>query len=263
MFNRLGLNNPNWFQNVLGSIPPLAPPCPPVGTSIPGIGEVGTVQADWVCRRGIDWFAKLIYDLVPDDVWDVPLKIPATILYYPINYFCMCMEAQAAIQDAAGDQLHRDLISRRLDAALSTRATQVTADALQAGLVALSGGVGVAETTVDRIRLKADQLSLDQGGASRSLVDFRDESVRAHIEENLAANDTVALFRTPAADGGMLELVRVFVRDTIDRNLAAGQLVFDALRELQRGDVAFSEGRFTEAYLSYRRAYQQAVRVGR
>ena len=41
-------NNPN-FQNLLGSIQEIKPPCP---TSVPGIGDVGDVRAMYVCQRG-------------------------------------------------------------------------------------------------------------------------------------------------------------------------------------------------------------------
>lgn len=260
----IGLDDPDWYQPLVSSIPILEPPCPQMGSTIPGIGEVGSARAEWVCKRGIDWFAHLLYDLVPDDVLDIPAKIPATIAYYPINYFCLCMEAQSALSFSDAQALHRQHSSDRLDLALSTRATQVSANSLLSGLGGLDGDVAAATGQINVIDLKVDDLMVFQNDQREFLAAYQDLLVRINVEENLLENPsgTVALYEFPAAFGGFLEDVRDIVYDAIQANQAAGQPVFQAMQEWESGNAAMNQGDYENAFRHYRKAYTDAVKRG-
>ncbi|HVR42457.1 MAG TPA: hypothetical protein VMS56_03340 [Thermoanaerobaculia bacterium] len=94
------------------------------------------------------------------------------------------------------------------------------------------------------------------------LGDFNDLITRLRIEDNLLENrpDAISLFQLPQAFGGHLETVALIVADTINLMLAAGQPIFGAERELDRGDALRAAGDFVKAYQAYRSAYLDAVR---
>ena len=257
-----GLDDPEWYLTVVDALPQLDPPCPATGTDIPGIGEVGTARAEWACKRGIDWFAHLIYDLVPDDVYDVPVKIPATLVYYPINYFCLCMESQSALASDAADSAHQELVTDHLDAVLSTRATDASLTAARGALTDLDGGVAAVEAKLDVLDGKVDQMRLLQGDQDEFLEAFRDLLVRLEVEQNLLdhGDDPIGLFQLPEALGGRLEEVRGIVLDSIAMNQASGQNVYGAAREVALGDAAADQGDYAAAFARYQLAYRQLVK---
>ena len=281
----LGLDglNASFFEDLAQNAPSLLLACPNMGVDIPGIGEVGSIRAEYACKRGIDWVSHLIYDVVPDDVLDIPLKIPATILYYPINYFCLCMEAQSGISFADAQAAHRADVVSRLDAVLSTRASQASVDTLlnsvggvQGQADTLSSSVADAQSTVDDVdgdvaaveaKLdildhKADQIDQSQDIQLALAEDFQDLVLRLRIEEDLIRNrdDAVALFQLPEALGGVLETVRAIVVDTIAINEAVGRSSQNAERELAKGDRELARGEFERAYEHFRKAYSEAVK---
>ena len=93
--------------------------------------------------------------------------------------------------------------------------------------------------------------------------ELRDLILRTQIEADLAQADSstpVAVFVTPTANGGYLDLVRAIVAQTITNILAAGGKVGQAQSFLAQGDAAKTAGDFKGAYFSYRKAYQAAVR---
>ena len=93
--------------------------------------------------------------------------------------------------------------------------------------------------------------------------ELRDLILRTQIEADLAQADSstpVAVFVTPNAHGGYLDLVRAIVAQTITNILAAGGKVGQAQSFLAQGDAAKTAGDFKGAYFSYRKAYQAAVR---
>jgi hypothetical protein len=95
--------------------------------------------------------------------------------------------------------------------------------------------------------------------ASNTLV-LTNLALRLMIEADLAAPDAsvpIALFETPGAKGGHLELVRAIVAETI-ANLA-GAKAAQANAALKAGDTYKAAGNFKAAYAQYRKAYKVAA----
>jgi hypothetical protein len=123
-----------------------------------------------------------------------------------------------------------------LDVPVSTRASQTSVDAIGADVKTLLG--------------------LGGGGGSmgNGLV------LRTQIERGLADDGLVlSVFYLPESFGGLLDLVRDIVADSITQNLAAGREVKNAALFLERGDAAKAESHFREAYDLYQTAYLRST----
>lgn len=93
--------------------------------------------------------------------------------------------------------------------------------------------------------------------------ELRDLILRTQIEADLAQADSatpVALYVTPTAQGGYLDLVRTIVAQTITRIQAAGGQTATAIALFSRADAYKAAGDFKAAYDQYRKAYRAAVR---
>ena len=91
--------------------------------------------------------------------------------------------------------------------------------------------------------------------------ELRDLIRRTQIEANLSeegGKGFVGLYVMPAADGGLLELVRAIVIDTIAK--LGGKKTDQANKELAKGDEEKAQGNFNKAYSQYRKAYRIAVK---
>ncbi len=98
--------------------------------------------------------------------------------------------------------------------------------------------------------------------ANANKNELRDLVLRTQIEADLAQPDNavyVALFVTPTANGGYLNLVRSIVAQTIANMIAAGGKTGQAQSFLDQGDASKTEGNFKQAYANYRKAYKAAV----
>lgn len=251
-----------WISTILSQVPTLEPPCPSADTVIPGIGTVGTKQAEFLCERKLEWLAGMLYDIAPSDTYFVPVKLAAAGAYYPINYLCLCVESEAAVAFADAQSAHRTHTAAQLDLTLSSRSTQVSVDSLNAGLTDVTGDVAAVETKLDILEAKLDNLQSTQGDQDDYLRLFKDLLVRIEIENNLLENrpDAVASFQMPEAFGGLLEKVRDAVADSIRMSLEAGQNVYGAESDLSRADALVSVGDFLNAFEAYRAAYTAATR---
>ncbi len=275
----LGLDDidSSFYTDLVDGLTLVEMPCPDIGTNISGYGEVGSPRAEYVCKRGADWLAEKLYDLVPDDVYDVPVKLLAAIPYYPIKYFCLCMEAQSSLSFAEAQEEHRELVAERLDAALSTRASEASVTALdttvdtldddvadvRSDVAEVDAEVGVVASELTVLEAAVDDYSTAQDDQLDSLEAFRDLVLRIRIEENLlqgSPEDVVASFQSPEEFAGFLDLVREIVTETIQMNLDAGQSVYDAPGYLALADALLQEGAFEKAYGKYRLAYREAVK---
>jgi len=88
---------------------------------------------------------------------------------------------------------------------------------------------------------------------------LRDLILRTQIEADLASTDGsafVALYLTPGAKGGYLELVRSIVVQTIANIGGANTAQANAL--VAKGDAYKTAGDYRSAYASYRQAYKKA-----
>jgi len=256
----MGLDDPNWFNDVLSSVPILSPPCP--SGDLPGLGTVGTIEAEYRCKRGLDWIAGAIYENAPDDIWGVPIKVPAMIVYYPVNYLCLCMESEARIAFDDDQLAHRELVAAMLDVTVSSRSTQASVDVAQAATWDLDGDVAAVEAKLDVIEGKTDTLIDGSDAQGESIGDFEALALQMRIEADLIreGNHRVSVFQLPAAFGGYLEVVRAIVADTVASASASGADTTRAERDLEDGDFAFDDGFFKDAYGYYRDAYQSAMK---
>ena len=97
---------------------------------------------------------------------------------------------------------------------------------------------------------------------SAAKVELRDLILRTQIEADLAStsdSNPAALFETPTANGGYLNLVRTIVSQTIVNIQAAGGGTGQAQSLLAQGDTFKNAGDFKRAYVTYQQAYKSAV----
>lgn len=93
--------------------------------------------------------------------------------------------------------------------------------------------------------------------------ELRDLILRTQIEADLAQTEgstPVAIYFTPTANGGYLNLVRTIVAQTIANIQAAGGSAGQAQSWLTQGDAAKAAGDFKGAYTLYRKAYKFAAK---
>jgi len=97
--------------------------------------------------------------------------------------------------------------------------------------------------------------------ANANKNELRDLILRTQIEQDLSMPDNsavVAIFETPTASGGYLDLVTNIVTDTIANVQAAGGSTGNAQQFLNTANAAKAAGDFKAAYASYRKAYKAA-----
>lgn len=106
------------------------------------------------------------------------------------------------------------------------------------------------------IKAKLDALSAQLAG-------FQDQVLQIEIEKALAdSNDNrpVSYFYLPAANGGLLELVRMTVEKAIQNNQAAGLNVGNSMNFFGQGDQNFAAGKYKDAYDDYGKAYRELTK---
>ncbi len=93
-------------------------------------------------------------------------------------------------------------------------------------------------------------------------AELRDLILRTQIEADLAEADNaspVALYLTPTAQGGHLDLVQTIVTQTLSRIVAAGGSAGTAQSFLDKANADKAAGKFKSAYDNYRKAYKAAA----
>ena len=114
-------------------------------------------------------------------------------------------------------------------------------------------------TQINAINSTVTTTSTNVNTANANITALSDLSLRLMIEADLAAADNstpVALFVTPAAKQGYLDMVRTIVATTI-ANLA-GSSTAQANSFLAQGDAYKAAGNYKSAYAAYRKAYKAA-----
>jgi hypothetical protein len=99
--------------------------------------------------------------------------------------------------------------------------------------------------------------------ASANKNELRDLILRTQIEADLAEADSatpVALYLTPNANGGYLDLVKSIVTETLANIQAAGGSIGSAHSFLNEANAAKAAGDFKGAYALYRKAYKMAAK---
>jgi hypothetical protein len=97
--------------------------------------------------------------------------------------------------------------------------------------------------------------------ANANKNELRDLILRTQIEADLAMVDgsvVVALYETPTAAGGYLDLVTTIVTETLAHIQSAGGSVSNAQSFLDGANAAKAAGDFKGAYAAYRKAYKAA-----
>lgn len=157
-----------WVETLIARMPILDPPCPAIGTDIGPLGVMGSLGA----AQKSDGFAKLtkiLYDAAPKDVPGIKAKLAAAAIYHPAEYWNLCARSRYAIAQFELDTAHRAHQSANLDATLSTRATQTSANTLSGSLTDLDGDGLRVEGKVTALDPKANELlrRLDQPLSTR------------------------------------------------------------------------------------------------
>jgi hypothetical protein len=119
--------------------------------------------------------------------------------------------------------------------------------------------INAINSTVTTTSTNVNTANANITATQNSINTFSELSLRLMIEADLAAADNstpVALFVTPAAKQGYLELVRTIVATTI-ANLA-GSSAAQANSFLAQGDAFKAAGNYKSAYAAYRKAYKSA-----
>lgn len=236
-------------------------PCPANGTDIFLIGEVGTIDGYYSCKRSLEFLFGQVFKVLPKDEWGLTPKIITAVLYFPTRFLCTCYEKELFVT-FWDDQLEH--IAERtpdLDVAISTRAS-----ATSLGLVA--GSANTLDDDTEAVDGLAAQVLVSSNGLlgqsarhRASLQDLQEARLREAIERDLARTDgrAVASFQRPSAYGGLLETARSAVEETVARAFDAGANTSSAERDLADGVALETSGEFKNAYAAYRKAYQRAL----
>jgi len=159
--------------------------------------------------------------------------------------YCSLLEFQAqttaSLASINANLVGLNLDLSNLDTSVSSRASQASVDGLQTSLQHM--GTDVATLV---------QLGGGDGGNKVGL--------RIQIERELSTNGSViSVFYLPESFGGLLELVRETVADSLVQHEAAGYPVDHAWRLLARGDAARAQFDYRTSYAWYQTAYQRVT----
>jgi hypothetical protein len=143
----------------------------------------------------------------------------------------------------------------RVDATVSSRATQTSVNTLQSTSNLINGKVDTALTQLQRALDRLDALS-------QQVAAFQDENLILQIELNLLGGPRYnnVKFQLPKAQGGYLEKVRDVVDSRINETVAAGLVssadtLAQARNSWNTGVRFISLGSYKDAYASFRTAY--------
>lgn len=256
----------------------------------------GYTQTDIEAATDASLAADVILEAVPQDTLALPVRLIAVGVWAAVQGVQRGFEHLYNIASACDDADHQALVTQNLDVKVSTRATQVSVDALITNLTALSTLVNsrldvavstrASQTTVNTLLTNVNNLQTSVttfhneftansivvnnklDAANTKLDDLTitvsDQgalNLRIHIEDDLAdpGNHPLALFEVPEANGGHLNLVRSIVADTIAKMQATGQGVGNAQAFLAAGDADKAAGAYKNAYANYGKAYRAAA----
>jgi tetratricopeptide (TPR) repeat protein len=258
---KLGLVEGFW-----SSIPVLPQiPCPPDGFNLHPFGEVGDDLTASKYERYLFIFDKVI-DLIPDTEISLALKIPAQVLYGGVQYLGVCLRDASMARSEQATAAFRALVAGKLDLSLTNQGNAQTGINVIQGQV-LGLGSQLAQQQQEFLRQLMIQgqdliakIMQTGGDLTDDLQEFQDLDLRLKIEANLVIEGAknISSFLLPRAFGGVLELVRQIVGESIDASMDAGLDVRNAEAELARGDDLFAAGDYRSAYDSFAKAYREA-----
>ncbi len=254
----INVTSPNWWAGLGAAANNVT--CPPEGLEFPGIGVVGTPGAAYTCRK-IDLAFNDVFDLIPGDSASFAVKLPAAVAYFPINYFCNCLQKRGEENYVTDTLAFQEFAEDQLDVALSTRASET---ALQSLIAQLSG----SNTTIVATGANLDTI-LGNSAIVQSALDAQRDFIaetdvlleRLEFERRMLDSDsTFGLLALPAVQGGRLEEVRAVVVQTIDGLLTEEQGVNNASDFLVKGDEDYGRQRWDKAFENYQKAFIEATK---
>jgi len=270
---KLGLVEGFWLS--LPVLPQI--PCPPDGFNLHPFGEVGDDLTASKYERYLFVFDKII-DLIPDTEVSLALKIPAQVLYGGIQYLGVCLHDAAAARSEQATLAFRALVAGRLDLSLIGQGNAQTGINVIQGQVAglqsqvLTQGQDLMnrlarqqQEILNHLMVQGQDLMAlirqSGGDLGDDLTAFQDQDLRLKIEANLALEGgrNIAFFELPQAFGGVLEMVRDLVSDTIEAAVAAGFNIRNSESMFVRGDELFDVGDYRGAYDAFAKAYREAA----
>jgi len=262
----------------------------------PTARAAGFTQTDVEIAADASLAADAVLEAVPSDLISVPVRLIAVAVWAGVHATQRAFEHLYNIAQACDDADHQALVTQNLDVAVSTRATQVSVNALITNLSILSTLVNsrldvtvssrASQTSVNTlltnvnnlqnsvtafnneftanaivVNTKLDSANTKLDNLAITVSDQGALNLRIHIEDDLAdpGNHPLALFEVPEANGGYLNLARSIVADTIAKMLATGQGVGNAQSFLAAGDAAKAAGEYKSAYSNYGKAYRAAA----
>ncbi|HVS65423.1 MAG TPA: hypothetical protein VMT85_18185 [Thermoanaerobaculia bacterium] len=281
-----GLTEPGWWNDVVGIVPDVLGsegssvtipttegrvaaaagggilPCPAGGTDIFLIGEVGTIDGYYSCKRSLEFLFGQVFKVLPKDEWGLTPKIVAAVLYFPTRFLCTCYEKELFVTFWDDQLSHIADRTPDLDVTVSSRASAFSLDNVATTAAQLDGSAATVDELADSLLTASSGLLADGVTHQARLAELQDQRLRDAIAQDLgrtANSAAIALFQLPESFGGLLGEVRSAVEETVAAASDAGANTTQAEGWLADALALEEVGAFKQAYASYRKAYQSAL----
>lgn len=238
-------------------------------TCNPGPGTPLGIK-DVYIAKGVALALMGIMEGFPTDALTIAARVAPIVAYIAAEAAVLVLEGLNEVESECEDAKFQDDTTTKLNslqtsvAAIIPNDNQNKADILSElnkNTTLITTKIGDSATAImanDNLN-KAQIITND----NQNKNELRDLILRSQIEADLAQADgsaPVALYATPTAQGGYLDLVRAIVAQTITRILAAGGSVGLAQTLFSRADAYKTAGDFKTAYDQYRKAYRAAAK---
>jgi hypothetical protein len=214
----------------------------------------------------------------PTDALTIAARIAPIALAAAAQIATLTLETLKGIKDDCNGDSFETAIKNQV-----TNSTTSILNKVDSAKTAIVDKIDSAKTTIldkveeakNTVAAKVDANAaaiMDNDNANRATIvtnananknELRDLILRTQIEADLAqldSNSPVALYLTPTAKGGYLDLVQTIVTQTLANILAGGGDVSGAQSYLTQANTAKTAGQFKNAYALYRKAYKAAAK---
>ncbi|HVS15630.1 MAG TPA: hypothetical protein VMV46_17025 [Thermoanaerobaculia bacterium] len=281
-----GLSEPGWWNDVVGIVPNVLGsegssitipttegrvaaaaeggflPCPANGTDIFLIGEVGSIDGYYSCKRSLEFLFGQVFKVLPKDEWGLTPKIIAAVLYFPTRFLCTCYEKELFVTFWDEQLAHIGDHTPDLDVTVSSRASALSLGNVAATAALLDQDASAVDGLATQLHASSNALLARSAEHRARLRDLHDARLRDAIARDLArhaASQAIALFQLPAGFGGLLGEVRAIVEETVAAAADAGGNTASAESWLTDAVEREGAGAYKQAYAAYRNAYQAAL----
>jgi hypothetical protein len=240
----------------------LLPPCPARGDVLPVIGEFGSPDAELRCRK-IDGMLNDVFDLIPGDSKSLPFKIGGAVVYFPVNYLCLCAQQQSEVHNINTSLDFHAHATARMDAVVSDLASGASLATLRSRIIGVTNTVDDTNDTLRAAIDRAEALDGTVAGQNLFLETLTLLLDRIDLEEALLDVDDgdERVLALPASLGGRYGDVESVVWDTMQGALAAGQPIYHALAHFAKAQDYETSSQWSSAYWELQQAYQEAVKT--